>query len=313
MLYGLYRLALACLLAMTLALPAAAGQRIWVALAEESGPYAEAANELRGALGGSNELTIRRWQAFGEEKGPVPDLIVTVGSTAFDEMLKSLRNRGAEWRRVPVLASLLPRLAYETNAERQQAGGRLISAALLDQPLNRQFALLKRVLPDRRRVGVLIGQQTAALLPSLQAEGRAIGDTVVSSAALGQEEIYPALKQVLENSDVLLALPEPGIYNAGTLQHILLTTYRARVPVVAFSSAYVKAGAVLALYSTPAQVMQRAVEMIMNWQAGRGLPSPQMPRDFSVAVNTQVAASLGLSIDEAANITRDLRHQEGLR
>ena len=108
------------------------------------------------------------------------------------------------------------------------------------------------------------------------------------------------------------ALPDPTVYHAATLQNILLTTYRARVPLVAFSAAYVRAGAVLAVYSTPAQVARRAAEMVKSWQAGRGLPPPQMPREFAVAANAKVAASLGLMLDDAAVIAEDLRRQEGV-
>jgi ABC-type uncharacterized transport system substrate-binding protein len=89
-----------------------------------------------------------------------------------------------------------------------------------------------------------------------------------------------------------------------------LTTYRARIPLVAFSPAYVKAGAVLAVYSTPAQVARRAVEMLRQWQSGRGLPSPQNPREFEVVVNERVAASLGLWIDMPNLIVADLRRIE---
>jgi hypothetical protein len=298
---------------MTLALPAQAGQRVWVALAEEGGAYAEAAEALRSTLGDANDLTIAHSRVLFDEKGPPPDLVVTIGAAAFDESLRHLKGRGTGWERVPVLATLLPRLAYDSNVERRQAGPRPISAVLLDQPLKRQMALLKRALPERRRLGVLLGLQTGDLLPALQREARGAGFSLASQSVAAREEIYPVLKQVLDESDVLLAVPEPDIYNATTLQHILLTTYRGRVPVVAFSAAYVKAGAVLALYSTPAQVMQRAGEMILNWQAGRGLPSPQSPRDFSVAINPRVAASLGLSLDTSADIEKDLRRLEGLK
>jgi ABC-type uncharacterized transport system substrate-binding protein len=124
------------------------------------------------------------------------------------------------------------------------------------------------------------------------------------------EEIYPALKQALSEAEVVLALPDPLIYNSASLQNILLTTYRARIPLVAFSPAYVKAGAVLAVYSTPAQVTRRAVEMLRQWQSGRGLPSPQKPREFEVVVNERVAASLGLWIDMPNLIVADLRRME---
>ena len=125
------------------------------------------------------------------------------------------------------------------------------------------------------------------------------------------EDIYPALRQALDESEVILALPDPLIYNSATLQNILLTTYRARTPLVAFSPAYVKAGATLAVYSTPAQLARGAAAMVRQWRAGRVLPPPQSPREFEVAANERVAASLGLTIDAPAAIAADLRRQEG--
>jgi hypothetical protein len=38
-----------------------------------------------------------------------------------------------------------------------------------------------------------------------------------------------------------------------------------------------------------------------------------MPREFAVAANTKVAVSLGLMLDDAAEIAEDLRRQEGLQ
>lgn len=307
------RFALACLYFMTLVLPASAGQRIWVALAEEGGPYAEAAAEMQSALGGSVSLTIKRWQSLLGDKEAPPDLIVTVGLTAFDETLRELERKDTPFARVPVLAMLLPQHAYEARLARFEKGSRVISAALLDQPAKRQIALAKLALPDRRRLGVLSGPVTTSLLGSLQREAKAQQLSLASQQAETPETIYPALKRLLEDADLLLAVPEPGIYNASTLQHILLTTYRSRVPMLAFSAAYVKAGAVLAVFSTPAQVARRAIEMIQTWRSGRGLPPPQLPQEFSVAVNEKVAASLGLALDDETRLEEALRRQEGLK
>jgi hypothetical protein len=52
--------------------------------------------------------------------------------------------------------------------------------------------------------------------------------------------------------------------------------------------------------------------MVKSGQAGRALPPPQMPREFAVAANAKVAASLGMMLDDAAVIAEDLRRQESL-
>lgn len=307
-----FRHLLACLLAMTLVLPVMAAQRVWVALAEEGGAYAEAVAVLKSELTGL-DLTAGAWPGLLNDKQPPPDLIVTVGVAAFDATLHWLAGKSEAWERVPVLATLLPLAAFDLQLAQGAAGGRRpLSAAVLDQPIGRQMALLKRALPDRRRVGVLLGPQTRPLLGMLQKEAGARGLTLMAgTAGRAGEELYPALKAVLEEADVILAQPDPAIFHSANLQNILLTTYRARVPLVAFSAAYVKAGAVLAIYSTPAQVARRAADMVRHWMGGRGLPPPQMPREFAVSLNARVAASLGLPLDDAAAIAEDLRRQEG--
>jgi putative tryptophan/tyrosine transport system substrate-binding protein len=307
-------LALTCLVNMTLVLEVAAAPRVWVALAEEGGAHAEVAAVLQPELADQFEVSVATWQTLFDGKTAMPDLIVTVGVAALDGTLERLAKKDVAWARIPVLATLLPQTVFDARMAAGPVVQRPFSAAVLDQPLGRQMALIKRALPRRQLVGVLVGAQTRPLLDGLEKEARARGLMLMSAPTIGAPEmIYPALKLVLNDAEVILALPDPMIYHGASLQNILLTTYRARVPLVAFSPAYVKAGAVLAVYSTPTQVARRAVEMIGNWLAGRGLPPPQMPREFSVMANSRVAASLGLQIDDPAAIAEDLRRQEGGR
>ncbi|MDP1652787.1 MAG: hypothetical protein Q8L56_08695 [Rhodocyclaceae bacterium] len=297
---------------MTLVLEATAAPHVWVALAEEGGAHAEAAAVLQAELAGKTEISAARWQTLFDGKTATPDLIVTVGVAALDGTLERLAQKDASWARIPVLATLLPQAVFDARMASGPVVQRPFSAAVLDQPLGRQMALIKRALPRRQLIGVLVGAQSQSLLGGLDKEARARGMILVSAPTIGAPEtIYPALKLVLNDAEVILALPDPVVYHGASLQNILLTTYRVRVPLVAFSPAYVKAGAVLAVYSTPEQVARRAVEMIGNWLAGRGLPPPQMPREFTVTANSKVAASLGLKLDDPAEIAEDLRRQEG--
>lgn len=301
-------------LSLVAAAQAAAGPRIWVALSEQGGPYEEVANALRAGMDGSADLRSEPWQYLWERKGEKPDLIVTVGVAALDGTLERLAARDAGWSQVPLLAILVPQAVFEARRAHPAASVRPFGAIVLDQPLGRQLALIKRALPDRVRVGVVHGAQTRSLLSQLEREARSRGMKLVKGPEVrAPEDIYPSLREVLVEADVVLALPDPAIYNANTLQNILLATYRARVPLAAFSSAYVKAGALLALYSTPVQVARTAVEVLRQWQAGQGLATLQRPGEFTVAVNPRVAESLHFRIDDAADLMADLRRQEGGR
>lgn len=307
-------IAAACLLHMTLVYAQGDLPDVWVAVPEEGGPYAESTAVLRAELAERTNLVVGTWPSFFADKRSPPDLMVTVGLTTFQDTITELGKRGPQWRNVPVLATLLPRAGYEAQLQAVPKGSRQVSAVVLDQPAERQLALIGRALPERRRIGVLAGDQSQSLLRELQQA--AIAQKLrldVMSGVSAPEALFPALKNLLETADVVLAIPDPTVYHAGSLQNILLTTYRARVPLVAFSPAYVKAGAILAVYSTPAQVARHAAGMVRSWQAGGSLPPLQMPAEFAVAVNPKVAASLGIGLDDAAEIAEDLRKTRGGR
>jgi ABC-type uncharacterized transport system substrate-binding protein len=173
-----------------------------------------------------------------------------------------------------------------------------VSAVFLDQPPARQLDLIRLALPDARSVGILVSGQSKGYVSALEAAARERGLQLVSSV-MEKDGLYPALQSLLPDIDVLLALPDPVVFSSETAGSILTAAYRRQVPLAGFSSAYGKAGALLALYSTPTQVGTRGGELLRQVLAGRPLPQPQSPREFTLEVNQNVARSLGLVLDEA--------------
>lgn len=232
---------------------------------------------------------------FKSGQPPRPNVYVALGSEATQLL-------AASGTQAPVLSALIPRRSFERIVRSQ---GKTVSARLsaiyLDQPLARQLALVRLALPQAKRLGVLWGAESAdratGLRPLVTANGLELQETRVTQA----DDLPLALAQVLGGSDVLLALADPAIYNSNTLQNILMSSFRARVPLVAFSPAYVRAGAVLALYTTPLQAGQQAAELVLGVLRGKSLPDHVLePNDFEVGVNAHVARVLDLTLDAQA-------------
>lgn len=76
---------------------------------------------------------------------------------------------------------------------------------------------------------------------------------------------------------------------------------------VSFSPAYVKAGALMAIYSTPAQVGLQAAQLTRAVLQGKDLAQPQYPREFRIDVNASLARSMSLDIDAQTLTERLLR------
>lgn len=276
---------------------------------ERTGAYLETTQALLGELerGGLahqqvQQLTLAQWAAAGPL---TPKLFVTLGAEAAQVLAK------AELRS-PVLCVLLPRSSFERAL--QDSGRKAsaqFSALYLDQPLSRQLELIRLALPDARRLGVLWGPESQAQAGALKALALARGLELVEATVGREELLFLGLKRVLEDADLLLALPEPQLYNSASIQNILLSSFRARVPLVAFSSAYVRAGALLALHVTPTQTGLQAAALARAVLQGKALPAtPVYSQDFSVAVNEHVARLLGLSLDGEA-LRGQLRRSEG--
>jgi ABC-type uncharacterized transport system substrate-binding protein len=221
-------------------------------------------------------------------------LIVSLGTDAF-------RQVNARNTRTAVLAALIPRISFErVLQEANKKSGTNASALYLDQPFGRQLDLLRLALPATRRVGVLwgpesIGQQ-GLLNAALQARGMESSEGLASEGRL----LIDALRAALPGVDALLAVADSTVYNSSTVANILLTSYRAKTPVLAFSPAYVKAGALLSVHSTATQAGVQVAAMVGHFLQSGNLPANQYPTEFTITTNEYVARSLGLSLDARA-------------
>ena len=308
--------ALAWLLALFCCLPAigtgADAVRVLVLLSETGGAYGELVEALRERVDPEGVRIQSRLVPDGmteldELLAGRPALVVPVGIRATAMVLRTAGD-------LPVLSLLVPNGSYlalladsGSNAHRDDR-----SAIFLDQPLGRQLDLLQLVLPKVTRLGVLAGPDSAPHIPELRRLSEARNLELLSEPVPDGGNPVPALTRLADHAGVLLALPDPAVFNRASLQAILLTTYRSNVPVLGFSRAYVNAGALAAVYSTARDIGTQAGEWIADLvtRADRRLGPPRYPVYYSVAVNMQVAQSLGIAVASENDLLDQLRARE---
>jgi ABC-type uncharacterized transport system substrate-binding protein len=266
--------------------------KIHVVLSERGGAYQAYSEALRDELKAQPVVI-----SVGEpgDKEVDADLTIAVGMNSASALVAS---------NTPVLNVFVPKAAFDKLPK--PAVPHHSSAIYLDQPLERQLSLLVSVLPKVRHVGVLYSAPVPGIanLRQLVAERHLL----LHEKTVGPERsLIDALDGVLEDSEVLLVLPDTDVYNAGTIRNILLTSYRKQVPLIGISQAYVKAGALCAIYSTPAQIAAQTAEAIRQFVVTAKLPANQYPKEFEVSVNMQVARSLDLPIKDAEKLREEIR------
>lgn len=296
---------LACLVSLTAFAPAAcAYDRIVVLVGNASNTSDEFIREFKGRLGNRSgrQVSVRGiadTPAFQADKGT---LVVAVGVQALQYAARQNGNQA-------VLGVLIPQPAFEKI--RTSASNDNLSAIVLDQPPSRQMRLLHMLLPQAKNIGILLGPISTRSNGFL-AKAAADNDLKAIMATIQTEgDLTPALKPLLELSDALLAVPDPLVHQPGTAQTLLLTSYRYQKPVIGYSQAYVTAGALAAVYSSPSNIARQAAEVADQFpERQKALPPLQPPRYFSVGINRQVARSLGLDLQDAESLTESLMKEE---
>lgn len=302
------RALLRCLLLLSLTLTllltlgtARAATPVLIVTSEEGGAYGETIDALRQALAGelsSGDFTVIGPESFADAELDGTRIVVTVGTQA----AASVGKRPVS---LPVLNTLLPHDAYEPEAGKQPN-----AAIFLDQPISRQVDAIREALPQWRRVAIIAGPQTLDLARAFQAQAEKAGLEVRMTAISSEHELYHAMQTLLAEPAILVALPDRVLFNSYTIQNILLTTYRLRSPVFGFSPAYTRAGALLAVHTSPTQIGAQAAQAVRRALLGQGLPRTAYPAQFEISVNSTVARSLGIDLDSPEVIADRIRKRE---
>jgi xanthosine utilization system XapX-like protein len=178
-----------------------------------------------------------------------------------------------------------------------------IAALYRDQPLARQLRLAKLLFPRLQRVGILQGEQ--ALPVSRQQLSSSSGLTIATVSIRDKPDWAKSLSQLLAENDILLGLDDPQMYNSENIHSILLTAYRHGKVLIGPAKPFVNAGGLASCYSDIDQYLQQLGDMVKSYVQTEKLPESQYPKNFQVAINLQVASSLGLTLpDEKTIITR---------
>ena len=180
------------------------------------------------------------------------------------------------------------------------------------QPYCRQIRFIKLLNSKWKTIGLLNSQEKPINTKIIRQCAKKHGIDTYIVNTINNEQLKDDIKEVLNHSDLLLALPDKNIYNSQSVKNLLLTSYRHRKPVIAFSKNFVDAGALAAIYSTTEQIAQSASTLIEQYfkLGQRFKKSVHYPDAFDVSINRQVFNALDLTTPEPSQLKTTLRDFE---
>ena len=228
-------------------------------------------------------------------------LVIAAGQRAAEHVLTLKQNTN-------LLLTFIPsRVYFENMNERYACNTITCSYLFLDQPPRRQFKLLRILFPERKSIGMLTISKTDSVLSEYQRAAKQLDFKLVPIPVSDTEQVVDALQENIHEIEILLSRPDPRIYNQNTAKGILLTTYYNRVPLLAYSSSFVKSGATAGLYSSLEDLARHAAEAALK-QHDKHVKTPhyEYPKYFRVEVNTKVGDSLNLDLPPIEKVLESL-------
>ncbi|MBP9722673.1 MAG: hypothetical protein KBD64_05895 [Gammaproteobacteria bacterium] len=230
------------------------------------------------------------------------DFIITIGRESTLRTNEYLSNVATA---APQLAVLIPHRMYNSiSSELKNNKDKLrkVTAIYREQPVDRQLKLIETLLPTAKTIGILTSMYDQNSINELKQEIVKTKLNLVITENKKRENLIDSLKHVLSHSDVLLALPDPEIYNPFTSKGILVTSFRRGIPIIGYSKNYVDAGAVGAVYSKSAQIAEQAATITNSYFSKNILPPPSYPSQYSIAKNEEILNKLTLQKKRRNNI-----------
>lgn len=179
------------------------------------------------------------------------------------------------------------------------------AAMYMTQPYCKRLELIRQINSSWKTIGLLYSKEitTKKLEACAATSGMKLYQVQATSDTLASD-----LKQVLDNADLMLAIPDKNIYNQRTVKNILLTSYRYRKPVIAFSENFVNAGALAAISSNSEQIADTASKLVEYYFSHnhRFKSAVNYPEDFEISVNLQVFKALQIPLPDVDRIKQQL-------
>ena len=300
---GILRSALTCALAV-IQLPwqsALAGETRQVVVVFASGveAYAEAVDGLRSGLG-----TLLQGAVFIDVKAPQSEsaiaeavrpgsqrLVITVGSEAFT----ALASRSTD-------AVLIPTMTLRSDGARATTTLQRAGAVHLDVPVTNLLAELKVMFPGRNRIALIRNPLHEGIEPALAGWAKQQGFGLQTAECSRAEDLVRTFLSLKGKVDFVIVLPDSSLYNNTTVTPLIVASLENQLPIVAFSSSFVRAGAAVGIYPDFRDIGAQAASLALRYSSASAAASganqtpmsDESPRKLQVAVNQRVMRLLGL-------------------
>lgn len=270
---------------------------VHIILSEGSDSYLRAGHNIQSKLPETNvsegHTSVTLLTDFKETQIQPDDLIVTVGETASYYF-------NARFPDNSQLYSYINKEALPPNSASNWA------AVILDQPAQRLLSTAAQIVKNRYRKKVIIpvSESNIALLEEIRSLDidKAMELEVLVIGA--DDDPAKIIDKALFNAGALIALRDKTIWSGETAKWMLYQSYKYNVPVIGYSKSFIKAGALVSVYTNLNQVARSTADVIDDWQKNHGKLTQEgiLYPPYSIDYNKNIARALKITIPDSISV-----------
>jgi len=218
------------------------------------------------------------------------DYIISIGTTSANKVLKHKP-------KAAVLFTFIPdQLIYNSISKRNNTNYYSIS---ITQPAFRVLRL-SELISHNRKIGLTLGPKTSNYINEFKKLAPSLNAELVIKDYKNFSEPTDAMRESLRESSLYIATYDSEILNRHSSKWLLYMAYKMNRPVIGYSNAYTKSGAVASLFSTPQQFAKQGAKWLIDMTVGTKMKRNTYPKYFTVSINKRVQHVLRMK-----NVTAD--------
>ncbi len=217
-----------------------------------------------------------------------PKVVVSIGAKAGELCSRKIQD-------IPIVFTMV------NDLEKYGLMKKNITGVLMEVSPESQFAIVRSVFPFLKNVGVIYDpSKTGRMIQEGKKAAKKAGFILVASEVRSRGEVGAVVNSILKTIEALWIVPDSTVVSEESVHYLLTRTLEVKVPVIAYSEDYVKAGAFMAIFPDYIEMGREAGKLVKKIIGG-GKPGniPPVRLTGDVAFNISTSKALGLIIPEA--------------
>jgi len=226
--------------------------------------------------------------------GDKPDVIVAIATPSAQAVV-------AATKEIPVVYSAVTDPVAAKLVKTWDASGTNVTGVSDLSPLAKHLELIKKVVPNAKRVGVIYSPGEAnsvAIVDALRKASAAAGLTLVEAPAARTVDVPSAAQSLIGKADVIYAPTDNNVMSA--FEGIVKVAQQAKLPVIAADTDAVKRGAVAAIGTNYYDLGRQTGKLVVRVLKGEapGKIASQTSQTFELHVNPVAAQKQGVTLSD---------------